>query len=217
MPGCTEIPPALTEFLIQRNAREIASDHKQFQQIVGLPWVAKWVGRLAPLFQEYTVEIEFTPGAADGHLHYPPKPSWVWVTVLEPRLLERDHPPIRIPHLYRYPTEHETPRLCLFWPKEREWTKFTSIANFIIPWTAEWLANYEFWKATGTWPSPEAPHDVVPSNVAGPATGEDGREAHNDEERSAGAYAAGSGILASTALTQMPYYFSNRHPIVIDD
>lgn len=211
MPGCSEMPPALSAFLIERNAKEIARNHEQFEQTLSLPWMAKWVGTLTPLFQEYVVEIEFTPGAADGSYFYPPKT--IWVTVLDPMLTEREEPPTRIPHLYRYPTDEETPRLCLFWPKGREWTNFMSIAEFIIPWATEWLANYELWKVTGRWPSPEAPHDVVPSNVPGI------QETPSDPRvtRAGSASENWTPILPlrdGTALSNLQYFFERTHPAV---
>lgn len=143
----------VASYLIERNATEIARDHPQFRQVVALPWYAKWTGTLTPMFQEYVVSISYAPGATDGNFHYAgPK---VNVEVLHPELLARRDPPQPIPHVYRHPSLTETPLLCLFWPREREWDVFKSIADFIIPWTTEWLANYELWRVTGTWASPK--------------------------------------------------------------
>lgn len=204
--------PALASFLIERNAKEIARDHKQFRQTLSLPWTAKWVGTLTPMFQEFVVEIEFTPGAADEEFYYPAKS--IWITVAEPRLTGRDAPPTRIPHLYRYPTDTETARLCLFWPHDREWTKFMSIADFIIPWTSEWLANYELWKVSGRWPSPEAPHHVTPSNVQSPEgfVENPGPVEVSPQQTSAPKDPA---LYHETALPNLPYFFRKEHMLFI--
>lgn len=70
----------------------------------------------------------------------------VWV--LEPPLVEKP------PHVY----EWENNSLCLFYPKNNEWTDRDFIADKTIPWTAEWLKLYEIWIATGKWFGPEIGH-----------------------------------------------------------
>lgn len=47
-----------------------------------------------------------------------------------------------LPHVFSDGT------LCLHEPGE--WTDGMYIADTTVPWTAEWLANYEIWLATGT-------------------------------------------------------------------
>jgi hypothetical protein len=39
--------------------------------------------------------------------------------------------------------------LCLCYPEE--WQPTMLIARTILPWTVEWLAHYEIWRATGHW------------------------------------------------------------------
>jgi hypothetical protein len=39
--------------------------------------------------------------------------------------------------------------LCLH--LEDEWTPDMLMVDTTLPWTAEWLINYEIWKATGVW------------------------------------------------------------------
>jgi len=65
------------------------------------------------------------------------------VEVLAPCLKKRgsDKPP----HLY--PGE----RLCLYLPRIGEWNKTMFLSETIVPWTSEWLFNYEVWLATGEW------------------------------------------------------------------
>ncbi len=48
-----------------------------------------------------------------------------------------------LPHVYRDGT------LCLHLPGE--WTSDMLIVDTTLPWAAEWLINYEIWKATGDW------------------------------------------------------------------
>lgn len=54
-----------------------------------------------------------------------------------------------IPHTYW----HDGPgtKLCLWWPKQREWMPRMKLTDTCIPWTAEWLWYFEDWLATGEW------------------------------------------------------------------
>lgn len=59
-----------------------------------------------------------------------------------------------VPHCYEriYKNEdNQKVRLCLFYPKNKEWTSSMSISDTIIPWTIEWLYYYELWRITGKW------------------------------------------------------------------
>jgi hypothetical protein len=90
----------------------------------------------------------------------------VWTGSLEPTPLSRSYrvqivfgqrgqPQVRVldelatregrslPHVYSDGT------LCLHEPDE--WTATMTIADTIVPWTAEWLAHYEIWLVTGDW------------------------------------------------------------------
>ena len=49
------------------------------------------------------------------------------------------------PHVY---TDND---LCLFYPKNKEWTKYDYISDKIIPWISTWLYFYEIWDITGEW------------------------------------------------------------------
>jgi hypothetical protein len=70
------------------------------------------------------------------------------VLVLKPDLpsLAGKHP---IPHIY----DHDGPgtKLCLWWPKQREWIPRMKLTETCVPWTAEWLWYFEDWLATGEW------------------------------------------------------------------
>jgi hypothetical protein len=54
-----------------------------------------------------------------------------------------------IPHIY----DHDGPgtKLCLWWPKQREWMPRLKLTETCVPWTAEWLWYFEDWLATGEW------------------------------------------------------------------
>lgn len=55
----------------------------------------------------------------------------------------------KIPHVY--PWNGSGTRLCLWWPKGREWSAQFKVAETLIPWTAEWLYYFELWLLTMTW------------------------------------------------------------------
>lgn len=97
-----------------------------------------WRGELQPreMSPVYTVRISYRPGVG-----MTPK-----VKVLTPEIAKN------APHTY--PGGH----LCLYWPKDMNWTERMFLADTIVPWTAEWLAFYELWEETGKWLGPESPH-----------------------------------------------------------
>lgn len=55
----------------------------------------------------------------------------------------------KIPHTYAH--DGKGTRLCLWWPKGRDWAPTMKMAETFIPWTAEWLHYFELWLATGDW------------------------------------------------------------------
>ena len=90
-----------------------------------------WTGLLAPtpLSREYTVRISYLAG------------RFPRVVVVDPPLVPDEDG--RLPHLYREGS------LCLH--EVHEWNGSMLIVDSIIPWTSEWLAHYELWKASGEW------------------------------------------------------------------
>jgi len=70
------------------------------------------------------------------------------VNVLTPQLQMRedDQPP----HMYSYAEQ----RLCLYLPEADEWDGSMLLAKTVIPWTCEWLLQYEVWLVTGEWRGP---------------------------------------------------------------
>ena len=91
------------------------------------------IGTLKPdeLCRTYTVKITYS-------LESPPR-----VLVLDPQLEKRNGE--AIPHLYG------DGHLCLYYPKNREFTRYDLISETVIPWTSLWLFYYEIWLATGKW------------------------------------------------------------------
>lgn len=90
-----------------------------------------WTGCIqpTPLSRTYRVEVACSRG---GILR---------VRVLEPSLDGRPGQPL--PHVYGDGT------LCLH--LDGEWTQDMLIVDTTLPWTSEWLINYEIWTATGDW------------------------------------------------------------------
>lgn len=52
---------------------------------------------------------------------------------------------VKLPHTYA------NNELCLYYPKNKEWTKYMYLSDTIIPWISEWIYFYQVWKITGEW------------------------------------------------------------------
>lgn len=63
------------------------------------------------------------------------------VVVLSPKLGPIEDCPL--PHTY------DGERLCLYW--RGEWDRNQFLADTVVPWASEWLADYETWAFTGKW------------------------------------------------------------------
>jgi hypothetical protein len=111
-----------------------------------------WRGTITPtpLSRSYRVSITY-------RMRQYPK-----VRVLAPALETR--PGESIPHLFSSGT------LCLH--LEDEWSPDMLIVHTTVPWTSEWLLNYELWLATGSWygggewPPPRQANSTSTSNIA---------------------------------------------------
>jgi hypothetical protein len=90
-----------------------------------------WTGELQPaaLSRTYRVRVTY-------ELRAYPK-----VTVLSPRLESR--PGKSLPHVFADGS------LCLH--LEDDWNSGMLLVDTIVPWTSEWLIQYEIWKFTGEW------------------------------------------------------------------
>jgi len=95
------------------------------------------VGNIKPtvLSRIYTVQIWY----GEINKKYIPK-----VTILNPKL-EKNSKGEKIPHMY------SEERLCLYFPKYKEFTSGKYISKTIIPWISLWLYYYEIWHITGKW------------------------------------------------------------------
>ena len=79
-------------------------------------------------------------------------PKFPQVQVLSPVLEKRPEDPEEpIPHHYFNLGNPSHPILCLYDPRKKEWAPSDYIAETILPWTINWLACYEGWRATGEW------------------------------------------------------------------
>ena len=110
-----------------------------------------WEGELTPDSQPYRIEILHRLNRRS------PKQSPIpQVTVTDPLLHRRPLQPEQpIPHVYANRRLPHLPLLCLYDDASDEWHPGLSIADKIVPWTAEWLWRYEFWQRTGIWPEPD--------------------------------------------------------------
>lgn len=116
---------------------------------------------LSPAQQAFALRARFPD--ANGKLK---AGRLVWIGVLQPTPLScsyrveityrsRQEPQVRVldplatregrslPHVYNDGT------LCLY--QSGEWNDNMHLVASIVPWTAEWLVNYEIWLATGDW------------------------------------------------------------------
>lgn len=97
----------------------------------------RWVGAVRPQFASFTLEIRYVVG------------SFPEVRVVSPALVRLPgNSEGQLPHVY---PPAEDPTLCLFDPREMEWTAAMTIASTTVPWALDWLACYELWLMTGRW------------------------------------------------------------------
>jgi hypothetical protein len=114
---------------------------------------ARWVGEICPQFTSYRIELRYA----------------VWsdpeVRVLSPPLA---HQPGNaegvLPHVYG---PLDDPTLCLWDPAADQWGPHLRLAETILPWSAKWLACYEFWVITGQWVGGGRHSDRLPSSLSG--------------------------------------------------
>lgn len=85
----------------------------------------------------YVCELRVTPGKR------PPE-----MFVLSPNLATLANG-AELPHIY--PSDGVGTKLCLWWPKQREWIPQMKLVDTYIAWTAEWLWHFEDWLATEVW------------------------------------------------------------------
>jgi hypothetical protein len=120
--------------------------YPQFALVHSTAWSALWHGELKPFAKSYSVQILYSLVALPIASIEAETPH---VEVMDPVLRRRLGPHGAIPHNYPNRVMPERPRLCLY--KGFEWSPSEVIADTIVPWTVEWLAAYEGWRATGVW------------------------------------------------------------------
>ena len=78
------------------------------------------------------------------------------VRILKPKLVEDP------PHFHKHNNS-----LCLYHPRNYNWTKEKLIAKDIVSWTAAWIYFYEKWFQTGKWYGPEVVHneDLIKAEI----------------------------------------------------
>lgn len=87
-------------------------------------------------------------------IHYKFSDGYPKVWLIEPKLdfFEGKRPH----HLYEDDADGN-PRLCVYYPKFKEWKPTMDIAQSFIPWIITWLYTYEYWLVTGEWLYEESP------------------------------------------------------------
>lgn len=101
---------------------------------------------LKPSMESETYKVLISYKLSD----YSPR-SWL----IEPEIAL--HNGKRPEHVYDY--DHlGHPSLCVYYPKDKEWTPQMLLATTYIPWIITWLNTYEYWQITGEWNYPAAPH-----------------------------------------------------------
>ena len=127
-------------------AASMESDFPQMRLVSRDASFGVWKGALRPFFQEHLVEVFYRVPLVVERLD---------LLRLQPRVRVIDPPLISdasgsLPHVY-WPSDEGDPLLCLFSPELREWTPFDLLSRTTIPFTIDWLACYEGWRATGEW------------------------------------------------------------------
>lgn len=59
------------------------------------------------------------------------------------------------------PHTYKDQSLCLYHPDNFHWSADRLIAKEIMHWAIAWIYFYEYWKDSGEWVGPEAPHTGV--------------------------------------------------------
>lgn len=98
------------------------------------------------LIWEHTITPTPYSDAYKVRLHYV-RDKGAKVYVLEPNPLKLAEGKTKLPHVYSTPKQ----QLCLYYPDGQEWNVGMYYVQTLIPWTSEWLMQYEIWVGTGIW------------------------------------------------------------------
>ena len=135
------------ELTADQQIARMADEYPGFAVLHSTSWIILWRGTLIPYARRYEVQLVYS--AVSMRLANITART-VHVEVVKPVLTRSpEHPALAIPHVYANRLFPTRPRLCLH--TDLEWTPAMYIADTIVPWTVEWLAAYEGWRATGTW------------------------------------------------------------------
>ncbi len=121
-------------------AQQLASLKREYpsgaSKIIGINEIA-WQGELksSPIGDDYLVKVIYKVNVS-------PK-----VYILAPKPLALPKGVKKLEHVY----DQKKQRLCLYYPKAKEWNESKTLASTIFPWTIEWLYHYEIWVITGKW------------------------------------------------------------------
>jgi len=109
---------------------------------------AAWRGTLRPLLMTFEITVFYRVPAVIEILN--PMRHQPQVRVVSPPLRPRSHSAEgKLPHVYW--DGANLPILCLFDPEAGEWSPSDLLAETTLPWSDDWLACYEGWRATGEW------------------------------------------------------------------
>jgi len=147
---------------IEAQIADMAAVWPQFNLVERQDRAAMWRGALRPLFQTFQIQIVYrAPLIGERMETQEVQPR---VSVLSPPLRERPGDPEgRLPHVYYGPANEIT--LCMLDPHAGDWSAADSLAHTTVPWTIEWLAAYEGWRATGEWTASGRHVEQSPPNV----------------------------------------------------
>ena len=130
----------------RRIRRDFPGFHLQFDGV----FIGAWEGEVRPIGRTYRLAILYYPRRYFFETCVIGAP-YVAVRVLSPEIgfnpRGTGEPP---PHIYG-DDDGEGFTLCLFDPREADWTPDQFIAETIIPWACEWLFYFEGWQLSGEW------------------------------------------------------------------
>lgn len=128
----------------------IRREFPNFRLLFDAGFLAGWRGPLAPIRKRYEIEVTYCPFAHyfDGFTLGNP---WVSVRVVDPPIGLNPRGTGEPPHHIYRDQDGIGFRLCLYDPREQDWSPVWPIADTIVPWASEWLFYYEGWLLTGEW------------------------------------------------------------------
>ncbi len=135
---------------IDEQTAAMATTWPKFQLVQREGNAGMWSGPLRPLFQTFWIQILYrAPSVIEAVSLRDSQPR---VKIITPQLRpRRNDPEGLLPHVYYGGSDIADVFLCMFDPESNEWSPNMSLAETTVPWTIDWLASYEGWRATGVW------------------------------------------------------------------